>query len=89
MQPVWPSKQHLPGYVEALERCWSPDSSREADAVREELQKISAFVEITTDLSHLVSRRVIEANGGVLFEQFVKPAQFGSTDGLRYRISLE
>jgi hypothetical protein len=31
---------------------------------------------------------VIEANGGVLHERFVKPAQFGGGDGLRYRIVL-
>ena len=47
-----------------------------------------AFVEITTDPENTASRRVIEANGGVLHERFVKPAQFGSTPGLRYRIVL-
>jgi predicted acetyltransferase len=46
------------------------------------------FVEITTDPANVASQRVIEANGGVLFERFVKPASFGSADGLRYRISL-
>lgn len=44
------------------------------------------FVEITTDPDNIASRRVIEANGGVLFEMFTKPAQFGATPGLRYRI---
>jgi hypothetical protein len=29
-----------------------------------------------------------EANGGVLVERFIKPAQFGGTEGLRYRIAL-
>ncbi len=47
-----------------------------------------AFVEITTDPSNVASQRVIEANGGVLFEHFTKPAQFGNTLGLRYRIQL-
>ena len=46
------------------------------------------FVELTTDPSNLASQRVIESNGGVLLERFAKPAQFGGTDGLRYRISL-
>lgn len=48
-----------------------------------------SYVEITTDPENAASQRVIEANGGVLFERFVKPAQFASTPGLRYRIALE
>lgn len=47
-----------------------------------------SYVEITTDPDNLPSRRVIEANGGVLVEQFVKPASLGGTPGLRYRIQL-
>jgi len=47
-----------------------------------------SFVEITTDPENIASQRVIEANGGVLHERFVKSAQFGSTPGLRYRIVL-
>ena len=47
-----------------------------------------SYVEITTDPENIASRRVIEANGGVLIERFVKPAQFGSTPGLRYRVTL-
>jgi predicted acetyltransferase len=46
------------------------------------------FVELTTDPDNKASQRTIEANGGVLHERFVKPAQFGSTPGLRYRIYL-
>jgi len=46
------------------------------------------FVEITTDPDNLASRRVIEAAGGVLHERFMKPPQFGSVPGLRYRIAL-
>ena len=47
-----------------------------------------SFVEITTDPENIASQRVIEANGGVLHERFTKPAQFGSSPGLRYRIVL-
>ena len=47
------------------------------------------YVEITTDLSNIASQRVIEANGGVLFKRFIKPPQFGSTEGLRFRITLD
>jgi hypothetical protein len=35
------------------------------------------------------SQRVIEANGGVLVERFIKPASLGGMPGLRYRINLE
>lgn len=44
------------------------------------------FVEITTDLVNIASQRVIESNGGVLVERFIKPLQLGGTEGLRYRI---
>jgi predicted acetyltransferase len=43
-------------------------------------------VEITTDPDNLPSRRVIEANGGVLIERFTKPAQYGGREGLRFRL---
>lgn len=46
------------------------------------------WVDITTDPDNLASQRTIEANGGELLERFVKPAQFGATPGLRYRIAL-
>ena len=46
------------------------------------------FVEITTDPDNVASRRVIEANGGVLVGEFTKPVQYGSVTGLRYRIDL-
>jgi predicted acetyltransferase len=47
-----------------------------------------SFVEVTTDPDNVASQRVIEANGGVLYEHFIKPPQFGSVPGLRYRIAL-
>ena len=180
---VWPAVEYLPGYVDALERGWSADSSRVASG-RDELATIAAdasafvaslvdreasgppvtlpdgssvprlpgyrcwmwdgefcgniglrwqpgttvlpphclghigysvvpwkrrlgyataalaamldharaeglpFVEITTDPDNVASQRVIEKNGGVLFEKFVKPAQFSSAPGLRYRIAI-
>lgn len=46
------------------------------------------FVELTTDPDNLASQRVIESNGGVLHEEFIKPVQHGATPGLRYRIYL-
>ena len=47
------------------------------------------YVELTTDESNVASRRVIEANGGVLVEEFEKPASHGGARGLRYRIPLD
>jgi predicted acetyltransferase len=46
------------------------------------------YVEITTDPDNVASRRVIEVNGGVLVERFRRPAQYGGTDALRFRIAL-
>ena len=46
------------------------------------------FVELTTDPENIASQRTIESNGGVLHDRFIKPAQFGSRPGLRYRIYL-
>jgi predicted acetyltransferase len=61
-------------------------------ALREILPSLAAeglrYVEITTDPDNMPSRRVIEANGGVLVETFTRPASLGGTTGLRYRIDL-
>src|SRR5207248_81630 len=46
------------------------------------------YVEITTDPENVASRRIIEANGGVLVERFQRPVQYGGTDSLRFRIAL-
>ena len=42
MKLVWPSREHLPSYVAALERGWSPDNIRGVAAAREELTRIAA-----------------------------------------------
>ncbi len=182
---VTPSMEHLPSYLAAVERGWSIDRNRTAEAAREELAKILAnpvlfvasmtdreakgepvklpdgsvvarlpgfhkwlwdgefcgsiglrwqkgttampphclghigyavvhwkqrhgyarraltlmltearavglpFVEVTTEPENVASQRVIEANGGELFERFTRPVRYGSTPGLRYRIRLE
>jgi len=74
---VVPWKQGL-GYATAALRLILP----EARAVG------LPYVEITTDPDNLASQRVIEANGGTLVEHFIKPQQFGSKPGLRFRITL-
>lgn len=53
MQLVRPTLEHLPGYVAALQRGWSPDNIRGAAAAREALARIEkdprAFVERLED----------------------------------------
>ena len=184
LELVRPSAAHLPGYVAALRRGWSPDNLRGAAAAADELQQIAAdaaeflagmndreaaggpitlpdgsqvarlpglrrwlwdgefcgsigfrwrvgagplpphvlghigyavvpwkqrrgyatralalllpearaeglaCVDITTDPDNIASQRVITANGGVLVERFHRPAAYGGTPGLRYRITL-
>ena len=181
---VWPSERYLSGYIDALQRGWSPDNVRGEAVAREQLEKIAKdparfleelvdreakgasivlpdgstvprlpgyqrwlwdgefcgsigfrwqpgsnhlpphclghigysvvpwkqgkgyatlalknllpeakaegldYVEITTDPTNPASQRVILANGGVLIERFTKPAQYGNSEGLRFRIQL-
>jgi predicted acetyltransferase len=47
------------------------------------------FIEITTDVTNIASRRVIETNGGVFVEQFTKTLQQGGTEGLRFRFFFQ
>ncbi|HSU17482.1 GNAT family N-acetyltransferase [Longimicrobium sp.] len=42
MHLVFPSDEHLPGYVAALERGWSPDNTRPEAAIREQLAAIAS-----------------------------------------------
>jgi predicted acetyltransferase len=74
---VVPWKQRL-GYATSALRLILP----EAKAVG------LSYVEITTDPDNIASQRVIEANGSVLVEHFIKPQQFGSKPGLRFRITF-
>ena len=71
---------------------WKQRLGYDTQALRQLLAEAGAeglrFVEITTEPENIASRRVIEANGGKLLEQFTKPQQFGGTPGLRYRIIL-
>jgi predicted acetyltransferase len=74
---VVPWKQRL-GYAKSALRLMLP----EAKAIG------LPYVEITTDPDNIASQRVIEANGGILVEHFIKPQQFGCKPGLRYRITF-
>jgi predicted acetyltransferase len=46
------------------------------------------WVELVTDTDNIPSQRVILNNGGCLVERFSKPAAYGGSASLRYRIDL-
>jgi predicted acetyltransferase len=83
---------HCLGHIGYAVVPWKQRRGYAKEALRLMLLEAAAvglpFVEITTDADNLASQRVIEACAGVLHERFIKPAQFGSTPGLRYRVSL-
>lgn len=41
MHLVWPARDYLPGYADALARGWSADNLRQEEAAREELARIA------------------------------------------------
>ena len=71
---------------------WKQGRGYATRALREILGEARAeglrYVELTTDLDNIPSQRVIEANRGVLVEEFVKPPALGGKRGLRFRINL-
>jgi predicted acetyltransferase len=83
---------HCLGHIGYAVVPWKRDRGYATMALRQLLPQARAeglrYVEITTDPGNIASRRVIERNGGVLAGRFVKPPQFGSKPGLRYRIAL-
>ena len=62
-------------------------------ALREVLKDAKArglrYVELTTGLENEPSKRVIEANGGVLIEEFVTLPALGGRNELRYMVPLD
>jgi predicted acetyltransferase len=59
VQLLRPSLEHLPDYVAALERGWSPDNIRGAEAAREQLEKIAVDA-----AAFVASLEDVEAKGG-------------------------
>jgi predicted acetyltransferase len=58
------------------------------DVLHEAKQEGLRYVELTTDPENVASQRVIEANGGVLVEEFIKLPAYGSRRAFRYRVRL-
>jgi predicted acetyltransferase len=83
---------HCLGHIGYSVVPWKQRRGYATDALRQLLPEAREvglrFVEITTNPDNVASQRVVEANGGELVERFVKPAQFGSTPALRFRIAL-
>lgn len=71
---------------------WKRHKGYASEALKQILPEVVAlgmpFVELTTDVDNYFSQRVIQKNGGVFYEKFVKPQSSGGSDGLRYRIFL-
>src|SRR5467141_1570254 len=72
---------HCLGHIGYAVVPWKQRRGYATSALREVLREAKAeglrFVEITTDPDNVASRRVVEANGGVLVEEFVTPVSLG------------
>ena len=83
---------HCLGHIGVTVVPWKQRRGYATAALREILQdaKIQGlrYVEITTSPGNIASQRVIEANGGVLVEEFVTPMALGGKPELRYRVQI-
>jgi len=72
---------------------WKQRRGYATQALRDLLRDAKAeglrYVEITARPDNVASRRVIEANGGVLQETFTTPAVFGGHLEVRYRVHFD
>ena len=71
---------------------WKRGRGYATRALRELLPAVKAeglrFAEITTTTDNVASQRVIEANDGVLVEEFIAPTELGGQRHLRYRVYI-
>src|SRR5436190_15989582 len=97
MKLVSPAREHLPSYVDALERGWSPDNIRGLVATEEELARINANADAF--LASLVDRA---AAGGPLtlldgtkvarlpgYRRWIWDGDFCGSIGLRWQPGTE
>jgi predicted acetyltransferase len=83
---------HCLGHIGYTVVPWKRRRGHATSALREMLREAAGvglrYVEITTATDNIASQRVIEANGGLLMEEFVTPPAFGSKRELRYRVQV-
>jgi predicted acetyltransferase len=85
--------EHVLGHIGYAVVPWKRGRGYATAALALMLREVPAqgleYVELTTDPDNIASQRVIEANGGVLVERFVKTAHYGGKPALRYRIAAQ
>lgn len=83
---------HCLGHIGYAVVPWKRGRGHATRALRMLLEEVKQeglpYVELTTDPTNHTSIRVIEANDGVLVERFHKPAVYGGSESLRFRIAL-
>lgn len=96
MELVWPAREHLPGYVAALRRGWSPDNIRGTIAAQEELARIAA------DADAFLASLVDKEGGGAIvlldgttasrlpgYRRWLWDGEFCGSIGLRWQRGTE
>jgi len=83
---------HVLGHVGYAVVPWQQGKGYATAALGQLLEQVRdiglRWITLTTEPANLASQRVIEANGGVLEGRFVKPAEYGGGEGLRWRIAI-